>query len=223
MSARTEATQHTRLRMRTLRCRSLETAISEDSQARRLQSTPSWRVGFSIRRGCARTAPFQRTHLRGSTPEIHIAAAACAGRAHHLKPSKEQAGDASQHLALIVRTERRANLWRLTRLPCPCPTGLWCSRKREWLCSRGCGGQRPSLRQVEEGCPEAILVPAEQPAMIAQALAEIRRDATAAKKRCMRARERVARSFGVAAWVAAVDGVYRNAERTAGSPSINSI
>jgi glycosyltransferase involved in cell wall biosynthesis len=70
---------------------------------------------------------------------------------------------------------------------------------------------------------EAILVPAEQPAMIAQALAEIRRDDTAAKQRCIRARERVARSFGVAEWVAAVDAAYRNAEATAGSPSINSI
>ena len=70
---------------------------------------------------------------------------------------------------------------------------------------------------------DAILVPAEQPAMIAQALVEIRRNASAAKTRCLRARERVARSFGSAAWVAAVDAVYRNAALTAGSPSINSI
>jgi len=70
---------------------------------------------------------------------------------------------------------------------------------------------------------DAILVPSEQPAMIAQALVEIRRDATAAKTRCLHARERVARSFGGAAWVAAVDAVYRNAELAAGSPSINSI
>jgi len=34
---------------------------------------------------------------------------------------------------------------------------------------------------------DAILVPSEQPAMIAQALVEIRRDATAAKTRCLRA------------------------------------
>ncbi|MGZ3332017.1 MAG: glycosyltransferase [Gemmatimonadaceae bacterium] len=70
---------------------------------------------------------------------------------------------------------------------------------------------------------EAILVPPEQPATIAQAVAEIHRDLSAAAKRCVRARERVARSFGVAAWVAAVDRVYLNADRTSGSPSINSI
>jgi glycosyltransferase involved in cell wall biosynthesis len=70
---------------------------------------------------------------------------------------------------------------------------------------------------------EAILVPAEQPATIAQAVAEIQHDLSAAAKRCVRARERVARSFGVAAWVAAVDKVYLSADRTAGSPSINSI
>jgi glycosyltransferase involved in cell wall biosynthesis len=70
---------------------------------------------------------------------------------------------------------------------------------------------------------EAILVPAEQPAVIAQALAEIQRDPVAAEKRNARAREKVARSFGVAAWVAAVDRVYLDAERTAGAPSINSM
>jgi glycosyltransferase involved in cell wall biosynthesis len=70
---------------------------------------------------------------------------------------------------------------------------------------------------------EAILVPAEQPATISQAVAEIHRDLSAAAKRCVRARERVARSFGVAAWVAAVDRVYLNADRTSGLPSIKSI
>jgi glycosyltransferase involved in cell wall biosynthesis len=70
---------------------------------------------------------------------------------------------------------------------------------------------------------DAILVPAEQPIMIAQALAEIRRDASAARQRSMHAREKVVRSFGSAAWVAAVDAAYRNTEATAGSASINSL
>jgi glycosyltransferase involved in cell wall biosynthesis len=69
----------------------------------------------------------------------------------------------------------------------------------------------------------AIVVPTEQPAAIAQALAEIERAPIAAKKRCDRARERVAGSFGVASWVGAVDKVYRDAETVAERSSINSV
>lgn len=68
---------------------------------------------------------------------------------------------------------------------------------------------------------EAILVPAEQSAQIAAALAEIRRDPSAAKQRCLRASERVVSSFGGAAWVRAVDALYATAEGNAGRSSIN--
>jgi glycosyltransferase involved in cell wall biosynthesis len=68
----------------------------------------------------------------------------------------------------------------------------------------------------------AILVAAERPAALAQAVAEIGRVPAAAKERCARARERVASSFGLAGWVAAVDRVYRNAG-TADLPSIKSM
>jgi glycosyltransferase involved in cell wall biosynthesis len=59
---------------------------------------------------------------------------------------------------------------------------------------------------------DAMLVPAEQPAMIAQSLAAMLRDPSAANERSLRARERVVRQFSADAWLAAVDEVYRVAE-----------
>lgn len=55
----------------------------------------------------------------------------------------------------------------------------------------------------------ALLVPAEQPAAIAAALAELRRDPAAATRRAERARERVQREFSADAWINAVEEVYR--------------
>jgi glycosyltransferase involved in cell wall biosynthesis len=55
----------------------------------------------------------------------------------------------------------------------------------------------------------AILVPAERPTLIAQSLATLLRDPSAAKQRTALARERLVRRFGAEAWLAAVDDVYR--------------
>jgi glycosyltransferase involved in cell wall biosynthesis len=55
----------------------------------------------------------------------------------------------------------------------------------------------------------ALLVPPEQPAAIAAALAEIRRDPSAATRRTERARERVVQQFSAHAWIDAVEEVYR--------------
>lgn len=57
----------------------------------------------------------------------------------------------------------------------------------------------------------ALLVPPEKPRMIAHALAELSADRASGSMRSARARERVLQSFGVAGWLAAVDGVYRTA------------
>jgi len=57
----------------------------------------------------------------------------------------------------------------------------------------------------------AILVPPEQPRAIATALAELQRDRSAAALRSKLARERLSKTFSAAAWVNAVDGVYRAA------------
>lgn len=55
----------------------------------------------------------------------------------------------------------------------------------------------------------AILVPSEQPGMIAQALAQIEREPSAAKHRSMLARERLLKSFSADVWLGAVDAVYQ--------------
>jgi glycosyltransferase involved in cell wall biosynthesis len=55
----------------------------------------------------------------------------------------------------------------------------------------------------------ALLVPAEQPATIAEALAELRREPSAATHRSDLARERVLQAFSAEAWVDAVEEVYR--------------
>ena len=57
----------------------------------------------------------------------------------------------------------------------------------------------------------AILVPSEQPATIAQALAEIEREPMAAMHRSTNARERLLNSFGPDAWLGAVDAIYEAA------------
>jgi glycosyltransferase involved in cell wall biosynthesis len=55
----------------------------------------------------------------------------------------------------------------------------------------------------------ALLVPAEQPAPIAEALAELRRDPSAATRRSDRARDRVLQAFSAEAWIDAIEEVYR--------------
>ena len=54
----------------------------------------------------------------------------------------------------------------------------------------------------------ALLVPAEEPSMIAGALAELERDVSGAADRSQRARERLLESFSVAPWLKAVEAVY---------------
>jgi len=55
---------------------------------------------------------------------------------------------------------------------------------------------------------EAILVQAEQPSMIAQALSELTREPLPAADRSMRARERLLNSFSLESWLGAVRSVY---------------
>jgi glycosyltransferase involved in cell wall biosynthesis len=54
----------------------------------------------------------------------------------------------------------------------------------------------------------ALLVVAENPNAIAESLAEIARDPSAAARRAESGRKRVAEAFGSAPWLAAVDAVY---------------
>ena len=54
----------------------------------------------------------------------------------------------------------------------------------------------------------AILVPSEQPMMIARALAEVAKEPSAAARRSMLARERLLQSYGDAEWLDAIDAVY---------------
>ena len=62
---------------------------------------------------------------------------------------------------------------------------------------------------------EAILLPPDQPVMIAQALDAILSDPTAAKRRSSLARERVIRDFGQERWLAQIDRIYRQIESDA--------
>ena len=55
----------------------------------------------------------------------------------------------------------------------------------------------------------ALIVPAEDPGMIAEALAELRREPSAAAVRSDRAHDRVLQAFSAAAWLDAVEEVYR--------------
>lgn len=57
----------------------------------------------------------------------------------------------------------------------------------------------------------AILVPSEQPRMIARALAEVANEPSAAAHRSILARERLLQSFGTAEWLDAIDAVYQAA------------
>jgi len=59
---------------------------------------------------------------------------------------------------------------------------------------------------------EAILVPSEQPTMIARALDSILTDPAAAKQRSARASQRVIRDFGPDKWLAEVERIYRAIE-----------
>jgi len=60
----------------------------------------------------------------------------------------------------------------------------------------------------------ALLVPAEQPRMIAQALSEVEREPSAAADRSLRARERLLQSFSPVTWLDAIDAVYEAAGRS---------
>jgi len=64
------------------------------------------------------------------------------------------------------------------------------------------------------GPSHGLLVPAEQPVMIARALSELERDPSAATYRSMRARERLIQSFSAATWLDAVDAVYDTVARS---------
>jgi len=61
----------------------------------------------------------------------------------------------------------------------------------------------------------AILVPSEQPRMIARALAEVGSEPTAAARRSGLAHERLLQSFGTTEWLDAIDVVYRAARTNA--------
>jgi glycosyltransferase involved in cell wall biosynthesis len=60
----------------------------------------------------------------------------------------------------------------------------------------------------------ALLVPAEQPRMIAQGLAEVQREPSAATDRSARARERLLQSFSSATWLDAINRVYETARKS---------
>jgi glycosyltransferase involved in cell wall biosynthesis len=77
------------------------------------------------------------------------------------------------------------------------------------------------------GSDEAILVPSEQPTMIARALDSIFTDPPSAKQRSARARQRLVRDFGPEVWLAEVERIYRAVEsrafvRRAGGATIKS-
>jgi len=55
----------------------------------------------------------------------------------------------------------------------------------------------------------AILVPSERPVAIAEALAELKRDPAAAKRRSDQARERLLQGFSAQSWVDTIEEVYR--------------
>jgi hypothetical protein len=56
---------------------------------------------------------------------------------------------------------------------------------------------------------EAVLVPADEPAQLADALHSVLADPAAARTRAVAARERLIESYGVESWVAQYDAVYR--------------
>jgi glycosyltransferase involved in cell wall biosynthesis len=64
------------------------------------------------------------------------------------------------------------------------------------------------------GASHALLVPPEQPGMIAQALSEIEREPSAASERSVRARERLVQSFSLLTWLASIDAVYEAVGRS---------
>jgi len=68
------------------------------------------------------------------------------------------------------------------------------------------------------GTHEAILIPSEQPAMIARALDSILTDPSSAKQRSTRASQRLVRDFGPEMWLAKVERIYRAIESRAVVP-----
>jgi glycosyltransferase involved in cell wall biosynthesis len=65
----------------------------------------------------------------------------------------------------------------------------------------------------------ALLVPPEEPSLIAKALSEVERDQSAAIARSTRARERLLESFSRERWLGAIDAVYAAALRSANDGS----
>ena len=61
----------------------------------------------------------------------------------------------------------------------------------------------------------AVLVPAERPAALAQAVANTFRDPVQSMQRALRARERLDAVYGVKPWVAAYERVYNQARSVA--------
>jgi glycosyltransferase involved in cell wall biosynthesis len=57
----------------------------------------------------------------------------------------------------------------------------------------------------------AILIPSEQPTMLARALAEVAKEPSGAARRSMRAHERLLQSFGSAQWLDAIGTAYQAA------------
>jgi glycosyltransferase involved in cell wall biosynthesis len=68
---------------------------------------------------------------------------------------------------------------------------------------------------------EALLVPTEEPAMIASALWELLSEPAATKQRSLLARERVIRDFGVNAWAASINDIYRSIESSRSTRGID--
>jgi len=66
----------------------------------------------------------------------------------------------------------------------------------------------------------ALLVPSENPRMIARALEEIAREPSAAMKRSALARQKVLHSFSAAPWLAAIDAVYNEVRAKRGKSGI---
>lgn len=66
------------------------------------------------------------------------------------------------------------------------------------------------------GSGEAMLVPSEQPTMIARALDSILTDPSSAKQRSGRARQRLDRDFGPELWLGKVERIYRAIESSVG-------
>lgn len=68
------------------------------------------------------------------------------------------------------------------------------------------------------GDAEAVLVPPEQPAMLARAIRQVHADNAGALARARRARERLERDYRIKPWLDRHDAIYRSVTRSAGDP-----